>query len=183
MEKYIALLRGINVSGQMQIKMAELKLLFESLGLNNVQTYIQSGNVVFSGLAKQAAEIQKLISNKITEVYDFEVPVLVLKANDFEKVLNSNPYLQDTHVKSENLYVTLLAEDPTPENLIKLEHVDFNPDQFIIEGRNIYLNISGGYGRTKLNNNFFENKLKVTATTRNWKTIQKLSEIIMSICS
>ena len=78
MKKFIALLRGINVSGQKKIKMSDLKLLFEDLGFQNVETYIQSGNVIFSSKEKSIKKLESKISSGIKSKYGFDVPVLVI---------------------------------------------------------------------------------------------------------
>ena len=178
MGNFIALLRGINVSGQKQIKMADLKTSFEVLGSSNVQTYIQSGNVVFSYNNSQTKNLEKLIEKKILEDYGFQVPTIVLKSEEWNTIMHSNPFLKESGNKTEKLYLTILSEEPSDENLKQLHRDEFAPDAFVIDGKNIYLYLPNGYGRTKLNNNYFENKLKVTATTRNWKTVKKLSEFI-----
>lgn len=176
MGNFIALLRGINVSGQKQIKMVDLKALFEVLGFSNVQTYIQSGNVIFSYNDSQTKNLEKLIEKKILGEYGFQVPAIVLKSEEWNTILHSNPFLKERENETEKLYLTILSDIPLPENLKQLPVDEFAPDTFVIDGKKIYLYLPNGYGRTKLNNNYFENKLKVTATTRNWKTVKKLSE-------
>jgi len=176
MENFIALLRGINVSGQKQIKMANLKTSFEVLGFTNVQTYIQSGNVIFSSNNSQTKDLKKLIEKKILDEYGFQVPIILLRSEEWNTIMNTNPFLKEKENELEKLYLTILSEEPSSDNLKKLDGVDFSPDAFILKDKIIYLYVPNGYGRTKLNNNFFENKLKVSATTRNWKTVKKLSE-------
>ena len=175
MQTFIAMLRGINVSGQKKIKMADLQKLFESLGFQNVQTYIQSGNVVFE--SKESPQtIVKLIEEKIKDQYGWEVPVIVREKEELKKVSKSNPFIKEGKYP-DRLYVTFLGKKPSVENLKKLDGVKYSPEEFILEGTNIYFYAPNGYGRAKMNNNFFENKLKVTATTRNWKTVNKLVEM------
>lgn len=178
MKTYISILRGINVSGQKKILMADLKTLYESLKLKDVVTYIQSGNVIFKTSDKAddktlAAKIEKAISKK----YGFEVPVIVRSAEEMQAVLKNNPLLKDKTVNPERTYVTFLSEPPSKEALAALSKTDFSPDRFIVTGKEIYLFVPVSYGETKLSNNFFEKKLKVTATTRNWKTVNKLAEL------
>lgn len=177
MENFIALLRGINVSGQKQIKMADLKTSFEALGFSKVQTYIQSGNVVFISKNSQTDELEKLIGKKILDEYGFQVPVIVIRSDEWKTIMKNNPFLGTKENESEKLYLTVLSEVPSAEDLKKLGGLDSGHDTYKIEGKNIYLYVPGGYGRTRINNNYFENKLKVSATTRNWKTVKKLSEL------
>jgi len=92
MKTYIALLRGINVGGHKKIKMAELRTLLEKLPFENVETYIQSGNIVFNTAELDTEQIKNSIKKKITEIFGFEVPVLALSALDLEEIL------QKTHL-------------------------------------------------------------------------------------
>ncbi|MDB5227867.1 MAG: hypothetical protein JWN78_2060 [Bacteroidota bacterium] len=177
MQTYISILRGINVSGQKKILMTDLKALYESLGFSEVISYIQSGNVIFKYKKETDLKLAQKIEQAISKKYKFEVPVIIRSVDEMKKVLTSNPYLKQKNTDEERLYVTFLAEAPTKENLEAIKKYNFSPDEFIISGKEIYLHIPNGYGNTKLSNNFFENKLKVTATTRNWKTVGKLVEL------
>ena len=173
MPTYIALLRGINVSGQKKIKMADLRTHLSELGYGNLQTYIQSGNIVFSSAEEDAAVLEGQIHEKIKEKYGFEVPVLVLQPEDFTAVLDRNPMQEERHDRK-RLYVTFLASEPVPEKKAKLSELDYSPEEYVLDGKVIYFFSPTGYGRAKMNNNFFEQKLKVKATTRNWNTVNKL---------
>ena len=174
MQTYISILRGINVSGQKKILMTDLTKLYEDLGFKNVMTYIQSGNVLFkTDKILSDVEISDKIGHVIHKKYGFEVPVLVRTVKEMEKVIKGNPFKNET---AEGLHVTFLSEKPSAENSGKLKDINFPPDRFIFKDTAIYLAVSS-YGNTKLSNNFFENKLKVTATTRNWKTVNMLVEL------
>jgi uncharacterized protein (DUF1697 family) len=173
---YIALLRGINVSGQKLIKMTDLKELFEAQGFQNVQTYIQSGNVIFSSKEKYSDKIKNIISNSIKQKFGFDVGVLVITPDMIEYVLKNNPYIKKKK-DIDRLYVTFLSDLPSSENIKKLNLIDYSPEEYIMDDKLVYLHVPNGYGKAKLNNNLFENKLKVEATTRNWKTINKLWEL------
>lgn len=175
MSTFVAILRGINVSGQKKIRMADLKVLFESLGFENVQTYIQSGNIVFNTAVKKTKkEIANNIEAAINNQYGFHVPTLILTEEELTRAVKKNPFINQEGIDLAKLHLTFLDSAPVLANLQKLEGIDFSPDEFIIDGLNIYVHCPNGYGRTKLSNNFFESKLKVTATTRNWKTVNTL---------
>ena len=176
MTKFVALLRGINVSGQKQIKMSALKSLFEETGFSEVETYIQSGNVIFSSKEKSSKKLEQKISLAIKKKFGFNVPIIVLTPEEIEYVINNNPFIKKKK-DSEKLYVTFLSSLPTDENIKKLNAIDYSPEEYIIDGSYIYLFVPNGYGKAKLNNNFFENKLKVFGTTRNLKTIKALFEL------
>ncbi len=180
MKKYISLLRGINVSGQKIIKMTELKELYESLNFTNVTTYIQSGNVVFCSDEKDVKKIQKLIEQKIEEIYNFHVPTLVLIESKLKKIISSMPF-DLSKMDLSKLAVTFLDSAPDKTLIKNLDKFKSDGEEFILLGDVVYLYCPDGFGKTKLTNNLFENKLKVTATSRNWKTTIKLSEMIYKL--
>ncbi len=170
----VALLRGINVSGKNLISMKDLEGLFLSAGMKNVTTYIQSGNVIFKTDKKFTnVKLAKLIEDKIAATCNFQVPVIIRTLKELQHIVAINPFIKED---IDSLYVTFLSNSPNAVNLEKLDNVSFLPDRFEIRDKEIFLSVSS-YGSTKLSNNFFENKLKVTATTRNWKTVIKLLEL------
>lgn len=171
---FISLLRGINVSGQKKIKMVDLKALYENLGLANVITYIQSGNVIFES-ENSAGDLMKKIETAIQNNYGFDVPVQVIAAENLIQIASENPFIPAND--SSKLHLTLLATEPN-ESLLKNIAIDSkSSDEFIVIGRAIYMKCPNGYGRTRLSNTFFESKLKIKATTRNWKTVMKVIEL------
>jgi uncharacterized protein (DUF1697 family) len=173
-------LRGINVGGQRKILMADLKTLYENLGFKEVVTYIQSGNVIFkTEIVMDSIDLTQKIEKVISEHYPFTVPVLVRTQTEWQNVLISNPFLKDNAFDLEKVYVTFLDKLPDAILLDKIKNLDFQPEQFIIWGKEIYLYTSD-YGNTKLSNHFFSKKLNVKATTRNWKTVQQLCKHIGS---
>ena len=174
MQTYISLLRGINVSGQKLIRMTDLTDLYKSLNFSNITTYIQSGNVVFQTDKKvNTTKLAKIIEDKITQQYDFKVPVIVRTLEELEKTISLNPFKNEA---IEHLYITFLSKAPNSIHIEKVQTLNFLPDKFKLIDKKIYLNVSS-YGKTKLTNQFFESKLMVTASTRNWKTLLKLVEI------
>jgi len=173
MKTYISLLRGINVSGQKKILMADLKALYEGLGFSNVKTYIQSGNVVFNYKETAPSKLQELIFDKIENHYGFEVPNLILTPNEVKEALNNNPY---QHI--EKPYFTFLSELPSQENIDELSKFSFDNEFFELKEKVIYSHYPNGAGRAKMTLNFFEKKLKVNATARNLRTTTKLLEMV-----
>ena len=105
------------------------------------------------------------------------MPVLVLSVEELNEINKKNPFLINNKIDISQLHVTILNSVPEQPNIERLNEIISGNDEFKISGRIIYLFCPNGYGRTKFNNTFFENKLKVSATTRNWKTITALSEI------
>ncbi len=177
MPTFIALLRDINVGGQKKIKMAELKAQLAPLGFQYLQTYIQSGNIVFQFPETPPRELAEQIEQEILAGYGFEVPTLVKRLADMQEVIQKNPFVGARARDTTRLYVTFLHAQPEAARLEALQAEDYLPEEFIVQGQNLYFFSPIGYGRAKMNNNFFEKKLKLHATTRNWRTIHKLLEM------
>lgn len=182
MQTYIALLRGINVSGYKKIKMADLKVLLQSLGFSAIQTYIQSGNVVFLSQQQDQSLLESDINKAIQKKYGFDVPVTVLNSDEFCTVHNNIPLshfnVDDINVNGTKVCISFLSSKPGKEAIIKLLSYVVAPEKLVIENQSVYLYCPKGYGISKLSNNFIENKLKVSATTRNWKTVVKIQEML-----
>ncbi len=175
MNTKIAILRGINVGGKRKILMADLRTLCETLGWDNVQTYIQSGNIIFTADAENKV-LENKLEKAIAENYGFDVPVIVRNADDFQRMVNKNPFYNND-VDISHLHLTILKQQPTAENTDHIQMYNFEPDRFEIDNQAVFVYCAGKYHQSKLTNNFFEKKLKVGATTRNWKTVLKLVEL------
>ncbi|QNK76499.1 DUF1697 domain-containing protein [Winogradskyella sp. PAMC22761] len=171
MQNYIALLRGVNVGGHRKVTMAKLKTLLSKSGLENVQTYIQSGNILFQSYIDDKKGLENKIQNLILTHFGFEVPVLVLLRNELEKVLNNCPFSED---KKEHSYFVILSDVPNKKLVMEASVKRYLDDDYKILNNCIYLFCSKGYGKSKFNLNYFEKKLDVNATARNYKTIVKL---------
>jgi uncharacterized protein (DUF1697 family) len=175
---YITMLRGINVSGQKKIPMTDLKALYEQLGFKDIITYIQSGNVIFkTDPSSSTKELNKRIEKSIEEKFGFKVPVIIRTLDEMHIVIASNPLVKEPDVDTEKLHVTFLEEKPLADHLSTINNPGVFSDRFFVVDSEVYLYCPNGYGNTKLSNTFFENKLKVKATTRNWKTVNKLFEL------
>ena len=168
---YISLLRGINVSGQKKIPMKELQAMYKSLKFKNVKTYIQSGNVLFETSTISISTLQKKIEKKIKEVFTFDVVVLCYTIQEWKKIIKNNPFKSEDEGR---IYVTFLSDIPTKKPMDEINKVKNELEEISIIERAVYFFCPTGYGKTKLSNNFFENKLKVAGTTRNWKTVNTL---------
>ncbi len=177
MYTHISLLRGINVSGQKKIKMAGLKGLYRGLGFASVRTYLQSGNVVFDSPENDAVELAARIEARIEQVYGFAVPVFIRHPEDFRRILESSPFADRPGTQPNRLLVTFLLSQPAQDKLEALNVPPDTSDEFAIGEAEIFLFCPEGYGRSKLSNHFFERKLGVPATTRNWKTVNALFDM------
>jgi uncharacterized protein (DUF1697 family) len=177
MPLYIAMLRGINVGGQKIVKMEELRTSFESLGFKRIRTYVQSGNVIFDTSKAPSTKLSERIGEKISTDFGFSIPVVLRTSDEMKKIVHDNPFLKDTKTDRSKLHVTFLSQLPTTANNGKLAGLDAGADQFRVRGLEIYLYCPNGYGRSKLSNNVIEKLLGVEATTRNWKTVNRLFEM------
>jgi uncharacterized protein (DUF1697 family) len=169
MPGYVALLRGINVGGARKVPMSDLRTLFETLGHRDVRTYIQSGNVVFTAKAGAPARVRGAIEKSIAGELGFDVTVLLRTPAELAATLKRNPFGAEA-------YVTFLDDRADPKRVNQINASLYTPDEFMVDGCEIFLRCPNGYGRTKINNTFFERKLATKATTRNWKTVTTLCE-------
>lgn len=182
MTSFVSLLRGINVSGHNMIKMAELKALYESLAFRNVTTYIQSGNVVFQAEKGDTSSVETSIERAIEKRFGFPVVVVVRTSSELAKAIRANPFRGSDEIDENRLYVTFLKSKPAPPLLKAVRPAAAkSTDQYEILGSEVYLYCPNGYGRTLLSNTFFEKQLKSRATTRNWKTVNTLYAMALSI--
>ena len=177
MTTYISMLRGINVSGQKSIKMDALKSVYEGLDFDAVTTYIQSGNVIFKSAKRPQHGLVEEITAAIEARFGYPVTVVLRDQADLARIIRDNPFPARDGIALDKLHVCFLSGSPRQDGLPALPAVTTGNDEFSILGENIYLYCPGGYGKTKLSNTFFEKKLALSATTRNWKTVQKLSEL------
>lgn len=174
MNTYIILLRGINVSGRNIIKMADLKRFLTEEGFANVVTYIQSGNIVAESPMGREEAGQK-IKQLIMAHFGWDISVFVLTLNQMHEALQNNPF-PDT-AEPNRVFVTFLDKVPDVGIAAGLAQTDFGPDAFEIIKGVLYFHLPGGMAQSKMTNNFFEKKLKVTATGRNLNTMRKMIEL------
>ena len=174
MKTYISILRGINVAGHNQIKMDALRQLYVDLGYAEIKTYIQSGNVIFKSESTATKTLEKTIGGKIYSAFGLKVPVIILTFDELKNALEHNPFMNESSKNPTFMHLTFLSDIPELKLLDNIQSDYFLPDEFHWSGKTIYLYCPVGYGNTKLNNTFFENKLKVSATTRNLRTCKEL---------
>lgn len=178
MKRYLCLLRGINVSGKNMIRMPDLVGSLIRSGFSEVQSYIQSGNILFCHDEESTAELSREIERLIIRDFGFNVPAQVLTPEELWAVVNDNPFINKGSADIEKLHITFLSGNPDERLVEKLLSFSFPPDEILISGKAAYLHCPEGYGRTKYNNTFIEKKLGVQATTRNWRTCLTLFEML-----
>jgi uncharacterized protein (DUF1697 family) len=180
MTTHLALLRGINVSGHNMIKMDALKTVLEKIGFQNVQTYIQSGNVFVDSDQVAGTSVGFQIKQEIFKVFGYDVPVVVIGKEDLELCFKNNPYLKEKEVDTKKLYVTFVSKVLNNDALNELKISQFKPDIASIDASRIYIKYDIGAGKTKLDQKYIEKKLNVVGTMRNWNTVTKLLEMYNS---
>lgn len=171
MKTYIALLRGINVGGHRKVPMADLRNLLTKIGLENVQTYIQSGNIVFQSKNTDKLALEALIHLAIRNHFDFEVPVLVRTRTDLKTIFDNCPFDKE---EKEASYFSILSAAPAEQLVTEACEKTYADEAYFIIKDCIYFFSKNGYGRAKFSLKHFERKLKVDATARNFKTMLKL---------
>ena len=178
MIKAVSFLRGVNMTGHNTIKMVELTAIFKKLGFKDAKTYIQSGNVIFTSTDDLTTkEIVLNIEASITKKFGYKVSAIVRTENELKTAVKLNPFSSEIGFDHSKMAVIFLTEEPTSDQIARIAEVDYPPDKFKIIGKEIYIYCPNGFGRTKLYTNFFENRMKVTGTARNWKTINAVLEI------
>jgi uncharacterized protein (DUF1697 family) len=177
MKTHLVLLRGINVSGHNMIKMEVLKTLLEKAGFQNVQTYIQSGNVFVDSDEAHGASVGFKIKQEIFKELGLEVPVVVISKEDLEACLKNNPYLKEKDCDTKKLYVAFISKELSNGALNDLKISQFKPDEAAIDQSRIYIKYAVGAGKTRLDQKYIEKKLNVVATIRNWNTVTTLLEM------
>ena len=178
MATYIAILRGINITGHKIIRMEELRASFEALGFRRVKTYVQSGNVIFDD--GKGANLAGQIEKKILADFGFKVPVLVKTPGEMARVIRDNPFPKAAGSDDSKLYVTFLSAPAPPTAEKALQGLAIGQERFHVGHRAIYLCCPIGYGKTKLSNTAIEKKLGVVATTRNWRSVNALLALAQS---
>jgi uncharacterized protein (DUF1697 family) len=176
LQTYVALLRGINLGARNKVAMADLRALFDALGMEDVETYIQSGNVVFKSRVANATELTEVIEKGITRDLGLSVTVALRTKAQLARAVTGNPFVRDGKDPA-NLHVTFLARRPERARVRELEATEFGRDEFRVVGQDVFLHLPDRYGGSPLSNAYFEKELGVAATTRNWRTVTKLAEL------
>jgi uncharacterized protein (DUF1697 family) len=176
LNSYVALLRGVNVGGKHLLPMKDLAAMCSTLGCSAVKTYIQSGNVLFHADDATAARVPAELPAVIEQRFGFRPPVTLRLATAMVTVTQRNPFLQ-RGADASALHVMFLSAAPEAAKVASLELSRFAPDEFAVVGQEVFLFYPGGMGKSKLGIDYFERRLSVIATARNWNTTCKLSEL------
>jgi len=176
--RYAAFLRAVNVGGRV-VKMDELKKLFQLPGISNISSYIQSGNLIFDTQATAAAKLEQQIEAALLKALQYEVKVFLLSQPQLNLIIAAVPYTKLS--ETQQLYVSLLDHAPDAELIPGLQALCSKGEAFTCVDKCIYLCVEKGtYGNTQFSNTFFEKKLKVKATTRNWNTLLNMQKLLQN---
>jgi len=169
---YAALLRGVNVGGNNKLPMKSLAALCEAQGCTKVQTYIQSGNIVFSASAKIAAAFPRILASQIKDEFGFETTVILRTAPELRSVIENKPNFDEKF-----LHVIFLADEPVLTDVVKLDPVCVGEESFALRGREVYMYLPNGAGRSKMAVYPFDKKLRTKGSMRNWRTVLSMGAL------
>ena len=173
-EIVISLLRGVNVGGHHKINMETLRAVYESAGLIDARTYIQSGNVVFRTVRRDLAQLVQVIEKLIEANFGFPSHVVLRTASELRAVIETNPFAGRKDVDPAKQLIFFLAADPGAEAWEKVRAIKTGPEELRIGHRELYIYFPEGMGRSKLPIPAIERALKTPSTARNWNTVTKL---------
>ena len=171
----VALLRGLNVGAHNRISMKDLLSVFESVGCTGLESYIQSGNVLFDASAALLKKVPALVEAALVKDFEISSPVVVRDGKELAAVVKNNPFLRRGEAPG-TLHVGFLLAVPEAARVKALDPNRSPPDEFLVKGRELYLHTPNGLGRTKLSNAWFDSKLGVVSTVRNWNTVLELAQ-------
>ena len=175
--RHVALLRAINVGGKNLLPMKALCALFEAAGCTDVQSYLQSGNVVFCAPPALCARLQATLGEAIEAQFGFLPPIVLRTREELRDAVARNPFLAE-NAATETLHLAFLESVPTPQRAATLDPKRSPPDAFALLGRDLYLSLPSGVGKTKLTNAYLDRTLGTTSTLRGWRTVLALRDLL-----
>lgn len=165
------------MAGHNKIRMTDLSAMFRKKGFRDAETFIQSGNVIFTGGDESGSNLVQEIESAIRDRFGLEITAMIRTPDEIRKIISDNPFPENKNYDQSKAAVIFLQEGLDDKGPEKLKGIDYPPDKFEVIGREIYIYCPNGFGRTKLYTNFFEGKLKVKGTARNWNTINTVLAI------
>lgn len=177
MPAYIALLRAINVGGHKKVAMADLRGLVAALGFQDVQTLLQTGNIVFRGGTKTGAALERLLETEAAERLGLVTDFFVRSGKEWQGIIARNPFRHEAKRDPSHLVVQLLKGAPRAGNVKRLQDAIAGPEVVRALGRQLYVFCPAGIGRSRLTSKLMEDKLGMRATGRNWNTVLKLGAL------
>ena len=173
----VLMLRGVNLGSHNRVKMEDLRKLCESLRLRDVETYVQSGNVVFRTDEQDSRKLARRIEDGVQRTFGFRAECIVRTPGELRKVVSGSPFAGRAGLEPGRLLVVFLADEPSREGRAAVEELRPDPEELHLAGREIYIYFRDGIGRSKLSWVKIEKMLKTPATARNWTSVTKILEM------
>lgn len=174
--RYAALFRGINVGGHNKIKMDELRKMFESLGFENVKSYIASGNIAFDTKKTKDSSLTRKLEEAVTKKFSLEIDIVIRTTAEIESAIKQNPFEKE-HTDDTKLFLVFLKELLPKEKADLLLSNNNEKEKFHVNGRDIFALSKKGFINSILAKKYIDNKLKTPSTARNWRTVNKIAEL------
>jgi uncharacterized protein (DUF1697 family) len=173
----LALLRGINVGGRSMLSMSELRAALDAVGLTGARTHLQSGNLLVTPAAGREGSLAETIRDVIKGDFGLDIQVLLRTRPELGEIVTRNP-ITGPEATGSKVHVVFLASTPEANQVNDLDPERSPPDRFVVAGREIYVHYPNGSGRSKLSLDYFEKRLGVVGTARNWNTVTRLLEML-----
>lgn len=177
MTTYVALLRAINVGGNSKVAMSDLRDLLTKLGFLEVQTLLNTGNLVFKSKGRKEADLEQLLESEIVRRLDLRTDIFCRTAQEWPDIIAHNPFPEEAERDPGHLVVMFLKGAPAKSAVEAVRAAISGPELIRVEGRQAYITYPAGIGRSKLTNQLIERRLGVRGTGRNWNTVLKLAEL------
>jgi uncharacterized protein (DUF1697 family) len=177
----VSMLRGVNLGPHRRVSMEALRALYLSLGLRDVQTYIQSGNIIFTTSARDLAALGKRIETAIEKKFGFHSEVILRTGAELGDVLERNPFAARPGIDPSRVLISFLSRHPELEAAARLAALKTSPEELFLDGRELYIYYPNGMGRSKLTMTLLDKSLGVAGTGRNWNTVRKLRELVVTL--
>jgi len=172
---YAVLLRAVNLGSHNKVAMPKLRELLAERGYPDVQTYVQSGNIVLSGTSPAAVEADVVAA--LRDGFGLDIEVMIRSRADLAKVVKGNPFLEPAEDPT-RVHVNFLAAQPAKDKVAALDPEEFDPERFAVGDRCLYQFYPGGFGRSKMAAAPWERRLGVRGTNRNWRTVTALLDML-----
>ena len=177
MATWVCLLRAINLGAHNKIPMPALREALAKAGFTDVQTYVQSGNVVLTSRHRRAATVSDAVRDVVREHFDVDQPVMVRTADQIRAVVDGNPFPEAGTERPKFLHVVFLTGAPSPEAVDRMHSDDLTRDVVRVVGADMYVDYGESMQASKLSPDYFRRRLGVEGTARNWRTVLALAEM------
>jgi uncharacterized protein (DUF1697 family) len=178
MTTYVALLRAVNVGGRGLVSMATLRDLTASLGFEEPQTVLQSGNLVFRARTAKAASLERMLEGALSTRLGLDTLVVVRDADEWRRIIERNPFPEAARTDPSHLLVMPLKRAPIAADVHALQASIKGREVVGFHGAELYLVYPDGIGRSRLTAAAIEKAVGARGTARNWNTVHKLAVLL-----